>query len=395
MYYNSYNQNYFNELNKIFNKFDTNNINNYYNLLKLIYDIYFNENVFIIVNDDIKYQLESNLKLLIKKNNWFIDFEQTEKNILISLFIIITQKINFGNYYQINNTLKQQIESLLLDKNLINEKMIHDSKNVFHLVDSFPENESMIKFFKQYNIDIMNQEFLTIGDTKIPNFYLKQKNKMIDHYYEFCHLLFKIYSPILYYGVSFEEGYEYKITNKDIVFDCGGNMGLFALYCASKGAQVYCFEPMSYIRDFLYESQKLYPDLIHIIPCGVFNRNQEQYFSQTYNPGAGSNSIFHELEYTSDRLYKEKCKLITLDSFSQNNHIIPTFIKADIEGSEAQMLEGASQILQTYKPTMNICLNHRTEDQYNIPTLIYNINSNYSFYYFIEGEIHSKFVLCK
>jgi hypothetical protein len=59
------------------------------------------------------------------------------------------------------------------------------------------------------------------------------------------------------------------------------------------------------------------------------------------------------------------------------------------------MLEGASQILQTYKPTMNICLNHRTEDQYNIPTLIYNINSNYSFYYFIEGEIHSKFVLCK
>ena len=38
MYYNSYNQNYFNELNKIFNKFDTNNINDYYNLLKLIYD---------------------------------------------------------------------------------------------------------------------------------------------------------------------------------------------------------------------------------------------------------------------------------------------------------------------------------------------------------------------
>ena len=76
MYYNSYNQNYFNELNKIFNKFDTNNINDYYNLLKLIYDIYFNENVFIIVNDDIKYQLESNLKLLIKKNkspiNWNI-----------------------------------------------------------------------------------------------------------------------------------------------------------------------------------------------------------------------------------------------------------------------------------------------------------------------------------
>ena len=150
MYYNSYNQNYFNELNKIFNKFDANNIDDYYNLLKLIYDIYFNENVFIIVNDDIKYQLESNLKLLIKKNNWFIDFEQNEKNILISLFIIITQKINFGNYYQINNTLKQQIESLLLNKNLINKKIIYNNKNVFHLVDNFPENESIIKFFKQY-----------------------------------------------------------------------------------------------------------------------------------------------------------------------------------------------------------------------------------------------------
>ena len=62
---------------------------------------------------------------------------------------------------------------------------------------------------------------------------------------------------------KFEEGYEYKITSKDIVFDCGGNMGLFSLYCASKGATVYSFEPMSYVRDFLKISQSLYPTKIN------------------------------------------------------------------------------------------------------------------------------------
>jgi hypothetical protein len=55
-------------------------------------------------------------------------------------------------------------------------------------------------------------------------------------------------------------------------------MGLFALYCASKGAKVYCFEPMSYIRDFLNISKSIYPDNIYIIPYGLSNDEKEEYF---------------------------------------------------------------------------------------------------------------------
>ena len=169
-------------------------------------------------------------------------------------------------------------------------------------------------------------------------------------------------------------------------------MGLFSLYCASKGAEVYAFEPMSYIRDFLILSKSLYPDKIHIIPYGLGIENKEVVFEQTYNPGA-SNNIEFNFE-NSPWIYNEKCKLLALDEFCEKTDIIPTFIKADIEGAEAEMLNGAAHILKDYKPILNICLNHRFEDQYTIPALIESINSNYKFYNIYEGTALSKFVLC-
>lgn len=396
MYYNNYNNKLSIDLDKMLKSFNSNLLDMYLDLLNIIYKIYFNENIFQIVNDSIKYKLNISLNLLIKNNNWFYTYDDKDEKInLINLIISINNTINFNSGFEINNALKTTVEKVLLTKNMITNKDIINHTNIFKLVRDFQDNQAIINFFKIYNIDIENDQILKIKDTIIPNFYLLKKNVMVDHYYEFCHLLFKIYAPILYYGVSFQEGYEYNINSQDTVFDCGGNMGLFALYCASKGAKVYCFEPMSYIRDLLQESQKQYPDLIHIIPCGVSDKEDIQYFHQTYNPGAGTNTQFPELDYTSERLYKERCKIITLDSFSKMNNIYPTFIKADIEGSETQMLNGAKTILSTYKPIMHIALNHRDEDQFKVPNLIYQLNNNYQFFKILEGDINSQFILCK
>jgi hypothetical protein len=59
------------------------------------------------------------------------------------------------------------------------------------------------------------------------------------------------------------------------------------------------------------------------------------------------------------------------------------------------MLEGASNIIKEKQPVLSICLNHREMDQYTIPSFIYQLNSDYSFYYILEGVAQSKFVLCK
>jgi hypothetical protein len=59
------------------------------------------------------------------------------------------------------------------------------------------------------------------------------------------------------------------------------------------------------------------------------------------------------------------------------------------------MLKGASKILFNNKPILNICLNHRQTDPYDIINLINSINNKYQYYIFYEGDIQSKFVLCK
>lgn len=391
------------ELNNLYINFNPNNIQDFIKLLKFIYQIYYNQKIFDLLDENIKYSLNNLLIQLQTKFNWFIqpfeminngqEFNYNSLNNLISLIIIITRQTNFFNDYQINLSTQRIIEQYLLLYNEIDQKVIQENINIFTKINQEFSNENIISFFKQeYNIDILKDSILKIENVNIPNFYLQSKNPMIDHQYEFCHLLFKIYAPLLQYGYIFQEGGKYKINKKDIVFDCGGNLGLFSLYCAAQGAQVYAFEPLSYVRDFLIQSQNLYPNNIHIIPKGVSNKKEQQFLYQGFNPGA---SCYADMIDHGGRLYKEYCSLITLDEFTAETNIIPTFIKADIEGMEKLMLDGASNILKTYQPKLNICLNHRIEDRYELPNYIYTLNPNYSFSYSMEGVPQSCFVLCE
>ena len=72
----------------------------------------------------------------------------------------------------------------------------------------------------------------------------------------------------------------------------------------------------------------------------------------------------------------EKCKMISVDSLKKPF----TYIKADIEGAEAAMLNGAKNTLKVYKPKLNIAAYHRSEDIFLLPKIIKEINSGYGIY---------------
>jgi hypothetical protein len=55
-----------------------------------------------------------------------------------------------------------------------------------------------------------------------------------------------------------------------------------------------------------------------------------------------------------------------------------TFIKADIEGSEYAMLQGAKRIIQTYKPRLAISIYHEGVDYFRIPQLIKEFMPEYN-----------------
>lgn len=251
--------------------------------------------------------------------------------------------------------------------------------------------KEVINFFQKNNINLIEDKNLVIKNTIIPNFFL-QEQKLLNIRWEFCHLLYKIYSPIIFNNLSFYENNKYTITKEDIVFDCGANMGLFSAWAAEKGAEVYAFEPMSYTRKFLHQTQKNYPN-IHIIPYALSDKEDNVFFYQCDNPGA-NHEISLKVNLDNDILYKEKVHCITLDNFCKKLNIYPTFIKVDVEGGEKKLLQGAANVLNKNKPVLSISAYHNKEDIKILFQLIQQINNLYYCDIFQE-ENGGSYLFCK
>lgn len=57
-----------------------------------------------------------------------------------------------------------------------------------------------------------------------------------------------------------------------------------------------------------------------------------------------------------------------------------SFIKADVEGSEVQTINGAENTISRCRPKMQIACYHRTGDLTDIPQAVCNIRNDYRIY---------------
>lgn len=67
-----------------------------------------------------------------------------------------------------------------------------------------------------------------------------------------------------------------------------------------------------------------------------------------------------------------------LDGILNGNKV--TYIKMDVEGSEAKAIAGAAETIRRYKPKLNIAAYHRSEDIFTLPLLINSLNPDYKIY---------------
>ena len=77
---------------------------------------------------------------------------------------------------------------------------------------------------------------------------------------------------------------------------------------------------------------------------------------------------------------------ITLDEFCEQHGVRVDFIKADIEGSEMQMLHGAAKTITRDAPVCAICLYHKQEDYWQIPQFLKELRPDYTFWFRCESE---------
>lgn len=109
---------------------------------------------------------------------------------------------------------------------------------------------------------------------------------------------------------------------------------------------------------------------------GIWNENT---FLSFYDKGGRNNSVTDE--------GKNLRKVVTVDSLQSID--ITTYLKADVEGCEAQMLYGGFDTLKKYKPKLNIAAYHRSEDIFKLPMIIKEINPEYKIYL-----RHHKYIPC-
>jgi hypothetical protein len=143
---------------------------------------------------------------------------------------------------------------------------------------------------------------------------------------------------------------QYDVSRENVagktVVDVGANIGDFSMLCAVLGAKkVYAFEP------------------------------DEKYFEILKN-AIRENGFENIIIPINKKLgWLNKYEIIKLDSFLNGEEV--DFIKIDVEGNEANVLIGATNIIRKFKPTLSFSAYHNPSDKEVLPKIVRDIESKY------------------
>ena len=162
---------------------------------------------------------------------------------------------------------------------------------------------------------------------------------------------------------------------EEVFVDCGAWRGdTVERYVAHKKGvfrRIYAFEPdeinfaaLKNTVDCITGQYDLAEESFMLCPFGVGETTKEGFFER-YEKNNGQGSKYQTSSTESGGGYASK--IIALDEFLTEPY---SFLKADIESFEYQMLCGARQGIHRYKPLLALCIYHNAVDLYSIPLLV-------------------------
>lgn len=142
--------------------------------------------------------------------------------------------------------------------------------------------------------------------------------------------------------------------DKTCVFDIGAHVGLVTLPASSmvsKGGLIYSFEPSpGNVKYLKYHLEKNEISNVVVIPklVGATDSDSVQIFLAPED--SDMNTIApDQLQAThSARVVSS----VSIDTYCSENNLRPELIKIDVEGAELNVLEGASHVLASARPTL-------------------------------------------
>jgi FkbM family methyltransferase len=141
------------------------------------------------------------------------------------------------------------------------------------------------------------------------------------------------------------------IQNGDTVLDIGAHIGWYAINFAKRfpNCKIFCFEPIPFTFEILksnIERNQVQNTSLH--NYGLSNKDEERVFYY-FKGGSALASIENLIGHHKTK--KIRCKLRTLDKAIADlkiHHV--DFIKADVEGAELFVFQGAEQTIKHFRP---------------------------------------------
>ncbi len=153
---------------------------------------------------------------------------------------------------------------------------------------------------------------------------------------------------------------------------CLGDSSVVFAQSVGKTGKVFAFDPMDHHCKMIKENA-CYPQnsRIKVVPLGLSNICQEGDSPRAdhYSPG-----------YRVD--HSENIPLITLDKYKESK--VKTkidFVKLDVEGEEARVIEGMADTIRDDKPVLALSVYHKPDDLFCILDQVKKIRNDYKFYF--------------
>jgi FkbM family methyltransferase len=146
----------------------------------------------------------------------------------------------------------------------------------------------------------------------------------------------------------------------DVVFDCGGYVGLFSMWAVSQGAsRVVIFEPLAAALECIRRnlSDEIRDGRVSVCPKGLWSREGELTFFVDEHVNGSS------LVQAAEGEREMRIRTTTIDAAMAEFKLDRLdLIKMDIEGAEREAVLGAGETLCKYHPRLAICTYHRADD---------------------------------
>lgn len=177
------------------------------------------------------------------------------------------------------------------------------------------------------------------------------------------------------------------IRNDDIVIDAGANRGVFSIKAAHEfpNAKIYSFEPVHETFLCLKKNTAPYPNVFcSAMALGAVKNPQMPMTVDPRMPDANSmvdSALDVRFVGGEEKLRQREVRKIpvtTIDDFVAD-HALPhvDFIKMDVEGYEAKVLNGAVETIRKFKPVIVMSAYHNSNDPTELPKILNRIMPGY------------------